>query len=46
MLVLTRKISEILTIGDPKSEEPAIEVEIVEVRGDQVRIGIKAPRDV
>ena len=46
MLVLTRHLDQIITLGDPKSSEPPIEVTIVEVRGDQVRIGVKAPRDV
>lgn len=40
MLVLTRKIHESIIIGD------TIEVVVLEVRGEQVRIGIRAPRDV
>ncbi|MFM9872242.1 MAG: carbon storage regulator CsrA [Fimbriimonadaceae bacterium] len=40
MLVLTRKVNQSIVIGD------GIEVVVLEVRGEQVRIGIKAPRDV
>lgn len=40
MLVLTRKKNESIMIGD------FIEVKIIGVEGDSVRIGIDAPRDV
>lgn len=40
MLVLTRKQGQSIVIGD------GIEVFVVEVRGDQVRLGIQAPRSV
>jgi len=40
MLVLTRKVSQSIVIGD------GIEVVVLEVRGEQVRLGIKAPKDV
>ncbi len=40
MLVLTRKILESVVIGDD------IEVYILEIKGDRVRLGIKAPREV
>ncbi|MBX3095368.1 MAG: carbon storage regulator CsrA [Fimbriimonadaceae bacterium] len=40
MLVLTRKVNQTIIIGDQ------IEVVVLEVRGEQVRLGIKAPRDV
>ena len=40
MLVLTRRVNERIVIGDD------ITVTVLEVRGDQVRIGIEAPRDV
>ena len=44
MLVLTRRLDQTITIGDPLSPDDAIEVTVLEVRGDQVRLGIKAPR--
>ncbi len=40
MLVLTRKANQSIMIGDD------IEVSILSVLGEKVRIGIKAPRDV
>lgn len=40
MLVLSRKPGEAIRIGED------IEVSIIEVRGDTVRIGIDAPRNV
>ncbi|MGI8924653.1 MAG: carbon storage regulator CsrA [Fimbriimonadales bacterium] len=40
MLVLTRKVHQSIMIGDD------IEIVVLEVRGEQVRIGIKAPKDV
>jgi carbon storage regulator len=40
MLVLTRKINQSIIIGD------GIEIVVLEVRGEQVRLGIRAPRDV
>jgi carbon storage regulator len=40
MLVLTRKKNESIIIRDD------IVVMVVEVRGDKVRLGIEAPRDV
>ena len=40
MLILSRKINEKIMIGDE------ITVSIIEVRGDQVRIGIDAPKNV
>jgi carbon storage regulator len=40
MLILTRKVGETVMIGDD------ITVAIVGVRGNQVRIGINAPKDV
>lgn len=40
MLVLSRKCNESLVIDDN------IVVTVIEVRGDKVRLGIQAPRDV
>jgi carbon storage regulator len=40
MLVLTRKSNQSIVIGDD------IVITVLEVRGDQIRIGITAPRDV
>lgn len=40
MLVLSRKPGEALRIGDD------VEITVVEVKGDMVRIGIDAPRNV
>jgi len=40
MLVLTRKTDQSIMIGNE------IEITILEVRGEQVRIGIRAPRTV
>ena len=40
MLVLTRRINESIVINDNVS------VLVVEVRGDRVRLGIEAPKDV
>jgi carbon storage regulator len=40
MLVLTRRLNQSIKIGDN------IEVTVIEVRGDQVRIGVSAPKEV
>jgi len=40
MLILTRRTGETLNIGDD------IQVTVLGVKGNQVRIGITAPRDV
>ena len=40
MLILTRKRNERIMIGD------SIEVVIVDIRGEQVQLGINAPKDI
>ncbi|HEX4427452.1 MAG TPA: carbon storage regulator CsrA [Terriglobales bacterium] len=40
MLILTRRVGETLMIGD------GVTVTVVAIAGNQVRVGINAPRDV
>jgi carbon storage regulator len=40
MLVLTRKLNESIMIGDD------VKITIVDVKGEQVKLGITAPREV
>ena len=40
MLILTRKVGEMIRIGD------AVVIRVLEVRGSQVRLGVDAPTDV
>jgi carbon storage regulator len=40
MLILTRKVGQVIRIGEQVS------VTVVAVRGDQVRLGIDAPKDI
>lgn len=40
MLILTRKVGESIAIGDD------IQVSVVEIKGTQVKLGIRAPIDV
>lgn len=40
MLVLTRKVDQSIMIGDH------VRVVVVDVRGDQVKLGIEAPREI
>jgi carbon storage regulator len=40
MLVLARKVGQSIVIGDN------IELTVIEVRGEQVRIGVQAPRSI
>lgn len=40
MLVLTRKLNESIMVGDD------VKITIVDVKGDQVKLGITAPRQV
>lgn len=40
MLILTRRVGETITIGDN------VKVTVLGVKGNQVRVGIDAPKDV
>ncbi|MFN8542740.1 MAG: carbon storage regulator CsrA [Candidatus Binatia bacterium] len=40
MLILTRKLGEVIRVGD------AVTVRVLEVKGNQVRLGVEAPSDV
>jgi len=40
MLILARKLNESIIVGD------SIEISVVEIKGDQVKLGIKAPATV
>jgi carbon storage regulator len=40
MLVLSRHVDEVIEIGDD------IKVVVVDIRGDKVRLGVEAPKDV
>ena len=40
MLILTRRVGETLIIGDD------VAVTVLGIKGNQVRIGVKAPKDV
>lgn len=40
MLVLSRKVGEVIRIGDD------IEIEVMAIHGDKVRIGVSAPKEV
>ncbi|HPC47917.1 MAG TPA: carbon storage regulator CsrA [Deltaproteobacteria bacterium] len=40
MLILTRKVGESVAIGDD------IQISVVEIKGTQVKLGIRAPREI
>ncbi len=40
MLVLSRSVDEVIVIGND------IEIMVCDIRGDKIRLGIKAPREV
>ncbi|GEL04465.1 MULTISPECIES: carbon storage regulator CsrA [Rummeliibacillus] len=40
MLVLSRKVGETIWVGDD------VEIVITEIKGDQIKLGIKAPKNI
>ena len=40
MLILARRINESIVIGDD------VRVSVIDIKGDQIKLGIEAPRDV
>jgi carbon storage regulator len=40
MLILSRRLNECIMIGDD------IEISVVDIKGDQIKIGIQAPRSI
>lgn len=40
MLILTRKMGETLLVGDN------VEITVLNIRGNQVKLGVKAPQDI
>lgn len=42
MLILTRRVQETIKIG----EDAEIEITVLGIKGNQVRIGVNAPKDV
>lgn len=40
MLILTRKLNESITIADN------IEISVIEIKGDQVKLGVEAPKEI
>lgn len=44
MLILTRRVGESIVIGGQEAEK--VKIVILETRGGQVRLGIKAPKDI
>lgn len=43
MLVLSRKVNESIIVGDLPG---GVKLTIVDIRGDKVRIGIEAPKEI
>lgn len=40
MLILTRKIGEVLLVGDN------VEITVLNIRGNQVKLGVNAPKEI
>ncbi|HGO5816149.1 TPA: carbon storage regulator CsrA [Mannheimia haemolytica] len=40
MLILTRKIGEVLLVGDD------VEITVLSIRGNQVKLGVDAPKEI
>lgn len=40
MLILTRKIGEVLLVGDD------VEITVLSIRGNQVKLGVNAPKEI
>lgn len=46
MLILTRKTNESIIIGDDGEGSTKITVQVLSVNGNQIRLGITAPKDI
>jgi len=46
MLVLSRKKNESIVIGDKEKLGFEITIVVVEIRGDKVRLGVEAPKEI
>lgn len=40
MLILTRKVGEVLLVGDD------VEITVLSIRGNQVKLGVNAPKEI
>lgn len=46
MLVLKRKLGEVITVGDPLSGHPPIEIVALAIRGELVDLAVSAPAGI
>lgn len=46
MLVLSRKSQEAVVVGAPNGYDRVLKVTVLDIRGDQVKLGFEADRDV
>ena len=46
MLVLTRKVGQVITLGNPLSPDKAIEILVTDVQGAEVKLGVTAPLEI